>query len=128
MEPTSLEIIVQAIVGLATVVITTLVAPWLLKQGKIADERLNAEARDALYPALFAAIDYARGLLTQDEQVKLGASDALKAQAVRKAADYIERGFGKTLVQLGVTRARLEEMLQARLQTILDAIAKTSTT
>ena len=118
-QETLLQIAGLILAGISAWVLTTL-RGLIAKQGKVADEKLSEQFREKLYPALNAALDFARASLTADERAKLEASDKLKARVIATAADYIEPRFQETLPELGITRAALEEMLAARLQSALD--------
>ena len=120
MDPVTIQSIVTALVGLATTVITVIVAPILLKQGKVVDGKLDAQAREALYPALQYAIAFGQAALTKDDQGKLAASDKLKAHVVSIARGYVKAKLPDTLDKLGVTDQSLDDLLKARLQTTLD--------
>lgn len=104
------------------------VVAWVLKnvrdliqkQGKVADEKLSAQQREALYPALQYAIAYARGTLNADDAAKLAASDKLKNHVVKTAVAYVRPKLGETLDALGITDKALEDLLLARLQNALD--------
>lgn len=127
MDGPTIQAIVTAIFGLATTFLTVIVAPIVLKQAKVADGKLDQQARDALYPALQYAISYAQAKLTGDQNAQLAASDQLKQHAVSLGRGYIKAKLPDALERLGVTDAALDDLLLSRLQSALD-YAKTYVT
>lgn len=121
MEPATVEIIVNAIVGLATVVLTAIVAPLLLKQVKVADGKLSDQQRAVLYPILLNAISYGQAKAIGDPQAAALSVAALQEHVVGIAAGFTRQHAGETLDELGVTDEALRRMLLARLQQAIAA-------
>lgn len=120
MEPSTLEQVLSAVAALAIAVITGFVIPLIRKQAQVADAKLTQQQRDALYPALQYAVDFARGLVGNDSALKEASAEKQKAHVVNVAAGYVRSKLPDTLDKLGVTDEALKEMLSARLQTSLD--------
>lgn len=116
MDPATIEIIVTALVGLATTVLTVIVAPLLLKQAKIADGKLSEQDRARLYPVLLSAIAWAQAKVTADKPGQDAAVASIQDSIVTQAAYYVRLHMGDTLDSLDVTDEALRRMLLARLQ------------
>lgn len=115
MDQATVTTIVTALAGLATTIITGIVAPLVLAQLKIAEGKLNEQARAIVLPALQYAIAYA-----QAQVAKTAAPDptnVLKAVDLAKqiALDYLKTKVQTQLDRLNLTDANLLEMLEARL-------------
>jgi len=121
MEPATIEIVVNAIVGLATVILTAIVAPLLLKQVKVADGKLDQQSRDVLYPILLNAISYGQAKALGDPQAAALSIAALQEHVVGVATGFARQHAGETLAALGVTDEALRRMLLARLQQAIAA-------
>lgn len=116
MDPASVEAIVGGLVAIATVVITSILAPLLLKQLKVADNKVSQQDRERLYPILINAISYGQAIITNDEAAKVESAEKIQNHIVDQAMAYARLHVGDTLDALGVNDDALRRMLIVRLQ------------
>lgn len=128
MDPANFSTLVQAIVAVATMIITTLVAPWLLKQGRIADGKLDDQQRQILYPALNYAIAYAASISGLGSPELTALQDDAKGRLIDKAVGYIKLQIPGVLEQLGVTEDGLRRLLESRWAAAVALIPAPTTT
>lgn len=114
MDPANFATLVQAIVAIATVIITGVLAPWLLKQQAIADNKLSEQQRNVLYPVLIYALTYGASRLGVSSAQMTEMGDTAKRALIDQAVAYTRQHVSGALDQLGVADDALRRMLEAR--------------
>lgn len=119
MDPqATVDTVLNALLALAGAIITTFVIPLIVKQGHVADGKLDQQVRDTLYPGLTQALNYAAGQIRAGQDpvnLPLAVQSTEGQRIVSAAANYVEQHFPDALKWFDIQRGALERMLTARM-------------